>query len=268
MLEIDASVFGLQELENNGFDSASAISTLVDALNAAAAPGVTYAYVNPTDVGSDGFIGTDAITTGLIYKTNEAQPRRERHPRLQETACQQQSRPAIAATFEETATGEEFTVVVNHFKSKSGTGTGPMPIRATGRAPFNATRTAAALQLAEWLDPDNPEGYFAQNGITDTDVLLIGDLNSYAQEDPVDALRDAGYVDLIDSFIGQDDAFSYIFDGQRERSTRDSPASRLQPGQRRHGMAYQFPGAEPAELLQRIQEPELLQRGRLRHLGP
>ena len=49
MLKIDASVFGLQELENNGFDSASAISTLVDALNAAAAPGVTYAFVNPTD---------------------------------------------------------------------------------------------------------------------------------------------------------------------------------------------------------------------------
>ena len=48
MLKIDASVFGLQELENNGFDSASAISTLIDALNAAAAPGVTYAFVNPT----------------------------------------------------------------------------------------------------------------------------------------------------------------------------------------------------------------------------
>ena len=90
-----------------------------------------------------------------------------------------------------------------------------MPIRATGRDAFNATRTAAALQLAEWLDAGNPDGYFAQNGIGDSDVLLIGDLNSYAQEDPVDALRDAGYVDLIDSFIGQGEAFSYMFDGQR-----------------------------------------------------
>ena len=215
MLEIDASVFGLQELENNGFDSELAISTLVDALNEAAAPGVTYAYVNPTDVGSDGFIGTDAITTGLIYKTNELTLVATDILVFEETGDQQQSRPAIAATFEETATGEEFTVVVNHFKSKSGEGTGADADQGDGQGAFNATRTAAALQLAEWLDPDNPEGYFAENGVTDTDVLLIGDLNSYAEEDPVDALRDAGYVDLIDSFIGQDDAFSYIFDGQQ-----------------------------------------------------
>ena len=173
---------------------------------------------------------------------------------------QQQSRPAIAATFEEIATGEQFTVVVNHFKSKSGTGTGDDADQGDGQGAFNATRTAAALQLAEWLDAGNPDGYFAQNGVSDSDVLLIGDLNSYAQEDPVDALRDAGYVDLIDSFIGQDDAFSYIFDGQ-QRSARPGACQPVacEPGHRRHRMAYQFPGAGPAELLQRIQESELLQ---------
>ena len=58
-------------MENNGFNDASAVATLVNGLNAAAEPGVTYAYVNPTELGSDGFIGTDAITTGLIYKSNE-----------------------------------------------------------------------------------------------------------------------------------------------------------------------------------------------------
>jgi VCBS repeat-containing protein len=214
MLTIDASVFGLQELENNGFDSASAISTLIDALNAAAAPGVTYAFVDPTDLGSDGFIGTDAITTGLIYKSNEVSLVTS-DILVFDDGVQQQSRPAIAATFEEIGTGEQFTVAVNHFKSKGGTGTGDDADQGDGQGAFNATRTAAALQLAEWLEAGNPDGYFAQNGISDSDVLLIGDLNSYAREDPVDALRDAGYIDLIDSFLGQDDAFSYIFDGQQ-----------------------------------------------------
>ena len=214
MLKIDASVFGLQELENNGFDSGSAISTLIHALNAAAAPGVTYAFVDPTASGSDGFIGTDAITTGLIYKTNEVTLVASDILAFSEAGGQQQSRPAIAATFEETATGEEFTVAVNHLKSKSGTGTGADADQGDGQGNFNAIRTAHAIQLAEWLDPSNPDGYFAQNGVTDSDVLVIGDLNSYAQEDPVDVLRDAGYIDLIESFIGQD-AFSYIFDGQQ-----------------------------------------------------
>ena len=214
ILQIDASVFGLQELENNGFDSASAIATLVDALNAAAEPGVTYAFVDPTDPGSDGFIGTDAITTGLIYKTNEVSLVASDFL-VFDDGSQQQSRPAVTATFEEIGTGEQFTVSVNHLKSKSGTGTGADADQGDGQGAFNATRTAAAQQLAEWLSSDNPDGYLTQNGVGDTDVLIIGDLNSYAQEDPIDAIREAGYVDLIDGFIGQQDAFSYIFDGQQ-----------------------------------------------------
>jgi predicted extracellular nuclease len=175
---------------------------------------VAYAYVNPTEPGSDGFIGTDAITTGLIYKANEVSLVAT-DVLVFDDGDQQQSRPAIAATFVEIATGEQFTSVVNHLKSKSGTGTGADADQGDGQGAFNATRTAAAQQLTEWLDPNNPDSYFAQNGITDTDVLLIGDLNSYAQEDPLDVIRDAGYIDLIDSFIGQDDAFSYVFDGQQ-----------------------------------------------------
>ena len=214
ILQIDASVFGLQELENNGFDSASAIATLVDALNAAAEPGVTYAFVDPTDPGSDGFIGTDAITTGLIYKTNEVSLVASDFL-VFDDGSQQQSRPAVTATFEEIGTGEQFTVSVNHLKSKSGTGTGADADQGDGQGAFNATRTAAAQQLAEWLSSDNPDGYLTQHGVGDTDVLIIGDLNSYAQEDPIDAIREAGYVDLIDGFIRQQDAFSYIFDGQQ-----------------------------------------------------
>jgi uncharacterized repeat protein (TIGR01451 family) len=43
--------------------------------------------------------------------------------------------------------------------------------------------------------------------------MIFGDLNSYAMEDPIAAARDAGYTDLLQSFVGTG-AYSYIFDGQ------------------------------------------------------
>ncbi|MFD2252327.1 VCBS repeat-containing protein [Pseudochelatococcus lubricantis] len=246
MLKIDASVFGLQELENNGFDSDSAIVALVNGLNAKAPAGTTYAFVNPTAQGSDGFIGTDAITTGLIYKTNEVSVVASDIYTFDEGG-QQSTRPAVTATFEEVGTGEQFTVAVNHFKSKSGTGTGADADKGDGQGAFNATRTETAHQLAEWLDITNPDGYFAKHGIVDPDALIIGDLNSYAKEDPVTALRNAGFTDLIDAFIGQDQAFSYLFNGQR---------GTLDQGLANSSLAGQVTGVTEWHI--NAQEPDLL----------
>jgi predicted extracellular nuclease len=47
----------------------------------------------------------------------------------------------------------------------------------------------------------------------DPDFLIIGDLNAYAMEDPVTAIKTAGYTNLIESFVGMD-AYSYVFYGQ------------------------------------------------------
>ena len=66
-------------------------------------------------------------------------------------------------------------------------------------------RTAANL-LAEWLATD-------PTGTGDPDVLLLGDFNSYAQEDPIIALKNAGYTNLIESFNGSG-AYSYAFNGE------------------------------------------------------
>ena len=54
---LDADIVGLMEIENNG----TAVATLVDALNAATAPG-TYAYVDT------GIVGTDQIFQAVIYQ--------------------------------------------------------------------------------------------------------------------------------------------------------------------------------------------------------
>jgi hypothetical protein len=43
--------------------------------------------------------------------------------------------------------------------------------------------------------------------------MVIGDLNSYAMEDPIQAFIDAGYTNLLKTFDGPD-AYSYVFQGQ------------------------------------------------------
>jgi predicted extracellular nuclease len=193
---IDADVVGLIEIENN----ATAVATLTAALNEKVGAG-TYSYIDT------GVIGTDEITTALIYKPSTVEP-------LGDEAVLDSSidpdfadnnRPALAQTFEQVGGSESVTVVVNHLKSKGSACAGD-PDLGDGAGNCNITRTKAAAALAKWLATD-PTGQGAGR------ELIIGDLNSYDKEDPIDALRTAGYTDLLLEFQGEN-AYSYVFDGQ------------------------------------------------------
>jgi uncharacterized protein len=46
-----------------------------------------------------------------------------------------------------------------------------------------------------------------------TAVLILGDLNAHAREDPLRVLHDAGYVSLVERFVGAG-AYSYQFKGE------------------------------------------------------
>ena len=79
----------------------------------------------------------------------------------------------------------------------------------------NLTRTLASQALVDWLAAD-------PTGSGDNDFLIIGDLNAYDKEDPIDAvlagsddtlLTADDYNDLLIQFIGEY-AYSYVFDGQ------------------------------------------------------
>jgi hypothetical protein len=41
----------------------------------------------------------------------------------------------------------------------------------------------------------------------------MGDLNSYAMEDPITAIKTAGYINLMETQNGNQTAYSYVFDG-------------------------------------------------------
>jgi len=206
ILALQADVVGLVELENDGFGPHSAIRDLVAGLNEAAPAGMSYALIDPAVAR----IGTDAITVGLIYRLDKVTPRGTAailDSRVDAGFNDEKNRPALAQTFTEQASGEIFTVVVNHFKSK-GSDCDELgdPDRGDGQGNCNNTRTAAAQALVEWLATD-------PTGSDDTDVLIIGDLNAYAQEDPIVAIEASGYVDLLERFHGTA-AYSYVFGGQ------------------------------------------------------
>ena len=195
---IDADVVGLIEIENSATDAA--VAKLVAALNEVVGVG-TYAYI-PT-----GRLGTDVITNALIY-----QPASVRPLGLQavldskaDPTFLSNNRPALAQTFAPVGTGEPVTVVVNHLKSKGSACAGD-PDTGDGSGNCNLTRTAAAKALVKWLATDP-----TRQGTVGRE-LIIGDLNSYDKEDPIDALIAGGYTDLLLRDQGEA-AYSYVFDG-------------------------------------------------------
>ncbi len=205
VVSLNADVIGLMEIENDGYGANSAIQDLVNGLNAVAGAG-TYAFVDPGVTQ----IGSDEIAVGLLYKPatvalvgSAAILDSTVDPNFIDT----KNRPALAQTFMEQSSGEKLTVAVNHLKSKgSSCDSLGDPDTGDGQGNCNLTRTSAMTAETSWLagDPTNSG---------DPDYLIIGDLNSYAMEDPISAAKNAGYVDLLAYFQGES-AYSYVYKGQ------------------------------------------------------
>ena len=201
IVEMDADVIGLMEMENHPDDAA--LQDLVSGLNDVAGDG-TYDYI------ATGPVGADVIKVAFIYRPSAVTPVGSYailDSSVDPTFNDDKNRPALAQTFEQNGTGGTFTAVVNHLKSK-GSSCDDIgdPDMGDGQGNCNLTRTAAATALVNWLAGD-------PTGSGDTDFLIIGDLNSYAMEDPIAAITSEGYTNLIESFVGPD-AYSYVFYGQ------------------------------------------------------
>ena len=108
---LDADIVGLMELENDGFGERSAIFQLVEALEKAS--GKEYEVAEPRAEK----IGTDQITVGIIYQPKRVKP--SSHALLtRQGPFSWGSRPPLAQRFIDRNTDSEFSVIVNHFKSK------------------------------------------------------------------------------------------------------------------------------------------------------
>lgn len=194
LIAVNADVLGVMELENN---ATTAIQDLINGLNTVAGAG-TYSYINT------GVLGSDVIRVAVIYKPGTVTPVGSYLTDLNTIF----SRPPVAQTFRQISTGETFSVVVNHFKSKGcGSAAGLDLNQGDGQGCYNNRRVQQAAQLISFINttviPTSGDG----------DVLIVGDLNAYAKEDPITTLINAGYTNLVGYFNGAE-AYSYAFDGQ------------------------------------------------------
>ncbi len=203
--EMDVDVLGLIEIENDV--TSAPLAALTAAVNDALGAEV-YGFINT------GQVGDDAITNAIMYKLDTARPvgvldilDSDAFVDPLDSPRDGLNRPAVNQSFQHLQTGEMLTVSVNHLKSKGSlSGLAVDEDQGDGQGNNNATRAEAARVLADHLATD-------PTGVGDEDVLIIGDLNAYAQEDPITALRDVGYSDIAYDTLGAD-AYSYVFDGQ------------------------------------------------------
>ena len=162
--QINADIYTLCEIQKGD----SAAQMLVDAMNKMAKKNM-YAYV------SHGWTNSDMISCGYIYRTDKVKPYGEMQYAYQDTTSHYRYR-LMACGFEQLTSGEKFVLNINHLRSKRGTG-----------AESNEKRMANVDSLLVMLDRIEQEQLFG-----DSDVLLVGDYNSYTQEEPIQTIIRAG----------------------------------------------------------------------------
>lgn len=216
---LGADLVAASELANDGYGPESAIQHLAAQLDEASAPGVWRFVDADAGTGRVDALGSDAIRVALLYRGDRLLPvgapavlaSGAFGPFETTSGVVQRNRPALAQGFLERASGERFTAVVVHLKSRGSScagnrlPVGPDPDTGDGQGHCARTRRAAALELAAWLAGD-------PTGADDPDVLVLGDWNAYPREDPIAALRAAGWVDLLEGGVGPG-PYSYGFDG-------------------------------------------------------
>lgn len=194
--KIDADVYGLMEIANNGFDDRSALAYLTRSL------GSDWKYVIPEGHSQ---LGTDAIAVAIIYNSKRVNPVNK--PAVLDLG--NKNRTTIAQSFQAVTGGKIFTVVPNHLKSKGScddqAAAGDLD-QGDGQSCWNETRVRASEQLIQWLAKD-------PTGVKNPNALILGDINAYAKEDPILTFERANYKALLnDEKIGQGkNAYSYVF---------------------------------------------------------
>ena len=189
LAKINADLYGFVEIEQGQ----SALAEIASDLNKNT--GRKFSYID------DGGSASGTYTkSGFVYCSDVLEP----YGKLRENNTGVQNRKKTQA-FIEKATGEKFLFSVNHFKAKSGKGSGDNADKGDGQGTFNGDRVREARSLLSHYESDR--SYFA-----DEDILIMGDLNAYAMEDPITVLREGGMIDLHRAFHA-DSSYSYVYHG-------------------------------------------------------
>jgi predicted extracellular nuclease len=181
LTHIQADIYAICEIQKGD----SAAHMLVNAMNAMAKK-ERYAYV------SQGWSNGDTISCGYIYRTDRVRPYGELQYGYHDPSNHYHYR-MVACGFEELASSEKFILNINHLRSKRGTG-----------EESNAKRMANVDSLVVMLNTIQQEQTFG-----DADILLVGDYNSYTQEQPIQTIIQAGYEDMVMRYDSA--GYSYVY---------------------------------------------------------
>ena len=197
LTKINADIIALMEIENDGYGEHSAIADLTRTLNTPLPKKLHYHYLIPPRPK----LGEDRISVGILYRKLRVETVKEAtildSKNSNNLFNDHLNRPSLLQSFK--VNGQLFLLAVNHFKSKGKPCTGDKSINLQGNC--NQVRKNAAQALVTLIEQHLGEA-------RDRAVLIVGDLNSYRQEDPLLELYQAGYRNLQ-----KEGQFTYSFQG-------------------------------------------------------
>ena len=190
LAKINADIYGFVEVQRGQ----NALAEL--AADLTVNTGRTFTYVN-----DNGKVSGSYTKSGYVYCSDVVYPSGSMIHN--NTGVSQRKK---VQAFVEHNTDEKFILSVNHFKAKSGDGTGLNADQGDGQGQFNADRVEEAQSIVT-----NYNNYLSQ--FDDEDLLIVGDLNAYGKEDPIHTLLNAKLIDLHRTFHA-DSSYSYVYKGQ------------------------------------------------------
>jgi predicted extracellular nuclease len=189
IVDLNADILGILALENDGYETDSAIQDLVNGLNQTAPSGTTYAFISP---GIEKLGGSE-IAVGFVYRREAVSPVGTAVTIDSSPFNKLNGRP-LAHAFAATGNGERFVATITHWQERGDCPQqgDPNADQNDGQGCWNILRKQAAQTLAAWMESD-------PTGSADADILIMGDLSAYSREDPLKILDQAGYINLAGS---------------------------------------------------------------------
>jgi len=190
LARIGADIYGFVEVERGQY----ALAELSEDLTRLT--GRPYTYIN-----DGGSVYGSYTKSGYVYCSQSVKPYASL--RINNVGV---SYRKYMQCFEDSASGERFIFSLNHFKAKSGQGTGDNADKGDGQGSYNADRVKEAESVLEEYD-------YYHNFTREEDLLVMGDLNAYAMEDPIRVFTASGMTDLH-RYFHADSSYSYrYYDG-------------------------------------------------------
>lgn len=191
---LDADIYALQELPNDGTGPASAVADLVNMLNESE-EGTPYAVVNFGDTE----LGQGEMSNALIYRQDRVTESGVAATLNTGDFAGDLHKPALAQTFTHTVSGKSLTVVGSQLASRACSDASQeselLKDRNDGQACASLARKEAANTLINWV-ASKP------TGVETAESVIAGDFNAYSQEEPVQAVLQAGFSSAAEGLEG------------------------------------------------------------------